>query len=64
MGIGVINGMLVEVNVMSQGHYIHESNRIQNACSGKIIDFVEDKVEQRLWHSKEKKAAHQHVDEA
>ncbi|GAA0871006.1 glutathione synthase [Gangjinia marincola] len=44
VGIDVINGMLVEVNVMSPGgiNYINKVNKTK--IQEKIIDFLEDKV--------------------
>ena len=48
VGIDVINGMLVEVNVMSPGGITYMNRVYKTRVQEKIIDFVEDKVIERV----------------
>lgn len=47
VGIDIINGMLVEVNVMSPGGitYINKVNKVR--LQEKVIDFLEEEIEER-----------------
>ncbi len=64
VGIDVIGGMLVEVNVMSPGGitYINKVNKTR--LQEKIIDFIEDKVVERVNAFERRQKLRRHVDEA
>ena len=63
-GIDVINGMLVEVNVMSPGGITYMNRVYKTKVQEKIIDFVEDKVEQRVIAFERRSKLRKTVDEA
>ncbi len=64
VGIDVINGMLVEVNVMSPGGITYMNKVYKTKVQKKIIDFVEDKVMQRVTAFERRKRLRKHVDDA
>lgn len=64
VGIDVINGILVEVNVMSPGGITYMNRVYKTRIQEKIIDFVEDKVLQRVNAFERRKKLRKHVDEA
>lgn len=64
VGIDVINDKLVEVNVMSPGGITYMNKVYKKNIQEKIIDFVEDKVMQRVNAFERRKKLRQHVDEA
>ena len=64
VGIDVINGMLVEVNVMSPGGITYMNKVYKSKVQEKVIDFVEDKVEQRVTAFERRKKLRQTVNEA
>ncbi|MBW2939020.1 glutathione synthase [Aureisphaera sp. CAU 1614] len=64
VGIDVINGMLVEVNVMSPGGITYMNRVYKTRIQEKIIDFVEDKVLQRVTAFERRKKLRKHVDDA
>ncbi|MGV6828176.1 MAG: glutathione synthase [Flavobacteriales bacterium] len=64
VGIDVINNMLVEVNVMSPGGITYMNKVYKNKVQEKIIDFVEDKVSERLNAFERRKALRKRVEEA
>lgn len=48
VGIDVINGMLVEVNVMSPGGITYINRVYKTKLQEKVINFIEDKVLERV----------------
>lgn len=64
VGIDVINGMLVEVNVMSPGGITYMNKVYKVKIQKKIIDFVEDKVIERVAAFERRQKLRKHVDEA
>lgn len=64
VGIDVINGMLVEVNVMSPGGITYMNRVYKTRVQEKVIDFVEDKVVERVNAFERRKKLRKHVDEA
>ena len=48
VGIDVINGMLVEVNVMSPGGITYINKVYKTKLQEKVINFFEDKVLERI----------------
>jgi len=64
VGIDVINGMLVEVNVMSPGGITYMNRVYKSRIQEKIIDFVEDKVIEKVNAFERRKKLRKHVDEA
>lgn len=64
VGIDVINGMLVEVNVMSPGGITYMNKVYKTKVQEKVIDFVEDKVEQRVVAFERRSKLRKTVDEA
>jgi glutathione synthase len=63
-GIDVIGGMLVEVNVMSPGGITYINKVYKSRVQEKIIDFVEDKVQERVTAFERRTKHRQHVKEA
>jgi glutathione synthase len=63
-GIDVIGGMLVEVNVMSPGGITYINKVYKSRIQEKIIDFVEDKVQERVIAFERRTKLRKHVDEA
>ena len=64
VGIDVINGMLVEVNVMSPGGITYINKVYKTKLQEKVINFVEDKVLERV-NRLERRARHRKtVDDA
>lgn len=63
-GIDVIGGMLVEVNVMSPGGITYINKVYKTRVQEKIIDFVEDKVEERVAAFDRRTKLRKHVSEA
>ena len=47
-GIDIIGGMLVEVNVMSPGGITFINKLYKSRLQEKVIDFIEDKVQERV----------------
>jgi len=64
VGIDVINDMLVEVNVMSPGGITYMNKVYKTRIQEKIIDFVEDKVEERVAAFERRQKLRRHVSEA
>lgn len=64
VGIDVINGKLVEVNVMSPGGITYINKVYKTRLQEKVIDFVEDKVMERVNAFERRKKLRKHVDEA
>lgn len=64
VGIDVINGMLVEVNVMSPGGITYMNKVYKTRIQEKIIDFVEDMVEERVTAFERKQKLRKHVKDA
>lgn len=64
VGIDVINGKLVEVNVMSPGGITYMNKVYKTRIQEKIIDFVEDKVEERVAAFERRQKLRRHVSEA
>ncbi len=64
VGIDVINGMLVEVNVMSPGGITYMNRVYKTRVQEKIIDFIEDKVVERVAAFERRQKLRKHVDEA
>lgn len=64
VGIDVINGMLVEVNVMSPGGITYMNKVYKTRIQEKVIDFVEDKVEERVAAFERRQKLRKHVNEA
>jgi glutathione synthase len=48
VGIDVIGGMLVEVNVMSPGGVTYINRVYKTKLQEKIVNFIEDKVLERV----------------
>ena len=63
-GIDVINGMLVEVNVMSPGGVTYINKVCKTRIQEKIIDFVEDKVQERVNAFERRTKLRKHVKDA
>jgi glutathione synthase len=64
VGIDVIGGMLVEVNVMSPGGITYINKVYKSKLQEKIIDFVEDKVQERVNKFERRQKLRKHVKEA
>ena len=64
VGIDVINGMLVEVNVMSPGGIPYINKKYKIKLQEKVIDFIEDKVVQRVNRFDRKALLRKKVDDA
>ncbi len=64
VGIDVIGGKLVEVNVMSPGGITYINKVYKTKVQEKIIDFVEDKVLERVNAFERRQKLRKHVDEA
>ncbi|NND61964.1 MAG: ATP-grasp domain-containing protein, partial [Flavobacteriaceae bacterium] len=64
VGIDVINGMLVEVNVMSPGGITYMNKVYKTRVQEKVIDFVEDKVEERVNAFERRQKLRKHVKDA
>lgn len=64
VGIDVINGKLVEVNVMSPGGITYINKVYKTRVQEKVIDFVEDKVMERVKAFERRTKLRKHVDEA
>ncbi|MDC8004198.1 glutathione synthase [Aureisphaera galaxeae] len=64
VGIDVINGKLVEVNVMSPGGITYINKVYKSRVQEKIIDFVEDKVEERVAAFERRQKLRKHVSDA
>lgn len=64
VGIDVINGMLVEVNVMSPGGITYMNKVYKTRVQEKIIDFIEDKVIERVNAFERRQKLRKHVNEA
>jgi len=60
-GIDVIGGMLVEVNVMSPGGITYINKVYKTRLQEKIIDFVEDKVGERVTAFERRSKMRKHV---
>lgn len=63
-GIDVIGGMLVEVNVMSPGGITYINKVYKTKLQEKVIDFVEDKVQERVKAFERKTKLRKHVSDA
>ena len=63
-GIDVIGGMLVEVNVMSPGGITYINKVYKTRVQEKIIDFVEDKVQERVTAFERRTKLRKHVSDA
>jgi glutathione synthase len=64
VGIDVINGMLVEVNVLSPGGITYMNKTYKTRVQEKVIDFVEDKVLERVNAFERRQKLRKHVDDA
>ena len=64
VGIDVIGGKLVEVNVMSPGGITYMNKVYKTRVQEKVIDFIEDKVLERVSAFERRKKLRKHVDEA
>jgi len=64
VGIDVIGGKLVEVNVMSPGGITYMNKVYKTRVQEKVIDFIEDKVLERVSAFERRKKLRQHVEEA
>lgn len=64
VGIDVIEGMLVEVNVMSPGGITYINRLYRSRVQEKVIDFIEDKVLERVNAFERRLKMRKHVDEA
>lgn len=64
VGIDVIGGMLVEVNVMSPGGITYMNKVYKSRIQEKVIDFVEDKVQERVIAFERRQKLRKHVNEA
>ncbi|MEM7084990.1 MAG: glutathione synthase [Bacteroidota bacterium] len=64
VGIDVIGGMLVEVNVMSPGGITYINKVYKTRIQEKIIDFVEDKVQERVNKFERRQKLRKHVKDA
>ncbi len=64
VGIDVIGGKLVEVNVMSPGGITYINKVYKTRLQEKVIDFVEDKVLERVKAFDRRTKLRKHVDEA
>jgi glutathione synthase len=60
----VINGMQVEVNVMSPGGITYINRAYKIRLQEKVVDFVEDKVIERVRAFERRQQLRKHVDEA
>jgi len=49
VGIDVINGKLIEVNVMSPGGVVPVNKMNKTKVQRKVIDFIEEKVDDMLF---------------
>ncbi|MGB0788047.1 MAG: glutathione synthase [Marinirhabdus sp.] len=64
VGIDVINGMLVEVNVMSPGGITYMNKVYKTRIQEKVIDFVEDKIVERVAAFERRTKLRKHVSNA
>jgi glutathione synthase len=64
VGIDVIGGMLVEVNVMSPGGITYMNKVYKTRIQEKVIDFVEDKVQERVAAFERRQKLRKHVKDA
>ena len=64
VGIDVIGGMLVEVNVMSPGGITYMNKVYKTRIQEKVIDFVEDKVQEQVAAFERRQKLRKHVKEA
>ncbi|WP_461303154.1 glutathione synthase [Aureisphaera sp.] len=64
VGIDVINGKLVEVNVMSPGGITYINKVYKSRVQEKIIDFIEDKVQERVIAFERRQKLRKHVSDA
>jgi len=64
VGIDVIGGKLVEVNVMSPGGITYINKVYKTKVQEKIIDFVEDKVLERVSAFERRQKLRKHVSDA
>jgi len=64
VGIDVIGGMLVEVNVMSPGGITYMNKVYKTRVQEKVIDFIEDKVLERVTAFERRQKLRKHVSEA
>ena len=64
VGIDVIGGMLVEVNVLSPGGITYINKLYKTRLQEKIIDFIEDKVEERVLAFERRQKLRKHVSDA
>lgn len=64
VGIDVINGQLVEVNVMSPGGITYMNKVYKTRVQEKVVDFVEDKVLERVNAFERRQKLRKHVNEA
>lgn len=64
VGIDVIGGKLVEVNVMSPGGITYMNKVYKTRIQEKVIDFVEDKVQERVAAFERRQKLRKHVTEA
>ena len=64
VGIDVINGMLVEVNVMSPGGITYMNRVYKLKLHEKVINFVEDMVISKVTRLDRRAKLRKHVDEA
>lgn len=64
VGIDVIGGKLVEVNVMSPGGITYINKVYKSRVQEKIIDFVEDKVVERVNAFERRQKLRKHVSDA
>ncbi len=64
VGIDVIGGKLVEVNVMSPGGITYMNKVYKSKIQEKIIDFVEDKVVERVNAFERRQKLRKHVSDA
>ena len=64
VGIDVINGMLVEVNVMSPGGITYMNRVYKTKVQEKVINFVEDMVIAKVSRLDRRAQLRKHVDEA
>jgi len=64
VGVDIIGGMLVEVNVMSPGGITFINKLYKSRLQEKVIDFIEDKVQERVIAFERRQKMRKHVDEA
>ncbi len=64
VGIDVIGGMLVEVNVMSPGGITYMNKVYKTRIQEKVVDFIEDKVLERVSAFERRQKLRKHVSDA